>query len=126
LFNSTDVRRLKTISFLAIPVCAFEIRIPGILSIFKHQLNSLKIGFSDMQYTETGVYAAQSFGYLLTELPLLKHLTLEYPSGIDQITFMPSDFVNNTIISLTISLENLNRLIPLLYRFEKLKMLTIH
>jgi len=126
LFNSTGVRRLKTISLLAVPVRAFEIRIPGILSIFKHQLNSLKIGFSDMQYTETGVYAAQSFGYLLTKLPLLKHLTLEYPSGIDQITFIPSVFVNNTIISLTMSLDDLNRLIPLLYRFEKLKMLTIH
>jgi hypothetical protein len=79
-----------------------------------------------MRYTGTGVYAARSFGYLLTELPLLKYLTLEYSGGIDSITYMPSTFINNTIVNLNISLMDQKRLIPLLYRFEKLKVLTLH
>ncbi|CAF1294476.1 unnamed protein product [Didymodactylos carnosus] len=87
---------------------------------------SLKIGFSDTAYTGVGVRAAQSFAYLLTELPLLKYLTLEYSEGIDPITYIPSTVVNNTIVSLTIWIHDIKRVIPLLYRFQKLKVFTIH
>ncbi|CAF1049013.1 unnamed protein product [Rotaria sp. Silwood1] len=79
-----------------------------------------------MIYTRPGDRAAQSFGYLLTEIQSLKKLELECSHGIDVITYMPSNIVNDTIINLTIWLFDIKRLIPLLYRFQKLSMLTIY
>lgn len=126
LFNSTDGIQFKSLSLSFIPLHAFENRIPEILNIYKDYLINLKIDFADMHYNGSGMQAAQSFGYILTELPLLKHLILEYQYGIDPITYMPSSIINNTIVNLTIWLHGERRLIPLLYRFEKLKTLTIH
>ncbi|CAF4458605.1 unnamed protein product [Rotaria sp. Silwood2] len=79
-----------------------------------------------MKCGQPGDRAAESFGYLLTELPLLKNLSLEYSKGIDAITYMPSTTVNNTIVSLTIWLLEAKRLMPLLYRFQRLKALTLY
>ncbi|CAF3742786.1 unnamed protein product [Adineta steineri] len=79
-----------------------------------------------MNYSGTGAQAAQSFAYLLTELPLLKRLILEYPDGIDSMTYMSPVVVNNAITNLTVSLRDQKRLIPLLYRFEALKTLNIY
>ncbi|CAF2783902.1 unnamed protein product [Rotaria sp. Silwood2] len=78
-----------------------------------------------MTYTGVGERAAQSFGYILTEMPLLKYLTLQHSQGIDPITYIPSTVVNDTIVSLTIWLFNVQHLIPFLYRFQKLSMLTM-
>lgn len=118
--------QLKALSLSTVSLRAFEDQIPEILSSYRHQLISLTIHFADMHYSDTGSRAAQSFGYLLTELSLLKHLVLEHPYGIDSITYMPSMIINRSIINLTITLHDDRRLIPLLYRFEQLKTLIIH
>ncbi|CAF1483412.1 unnamed protein product [Adineta ricciae] len=126
LFNSIDECRLRSISILNVPLCGFETSIPEMLNTFKYQLNRLKIDFTDMCYTGTGARAAQSFAYLLTELPMLKQLVLNYSEGIDPITYMPLAVINNTITNLTLTLYDANRLAPLLYRFEQLIILNIH
>jgi hypothetical protein len=124
--SSSSGNRLQSITMHDVTLREFEIRIPALLNAFKHQLQSLKIRFSDMKNVRTGERAAQSFGYLLTELPLLKHLTLEYSKGIDPITYMPATIVNNTIVSLTICLSEAHHLISLLYRFQNLKRFTLY
>ncbi|CAF4599398.1 unnamed protein product, partial [Rotaria magnacalcarata] len=118
-------KRFKSISLLDLPVQEFENQIPAILNNFKDDLISFKIRFSDMECTTPGERAALSFAYLLTEMPSLKYLTLEHSKGIDPITYMHSNVINNTIINLTISLFDIKRLIPLLYRFQKLNSLTM-
>lgn len=123
---SSRGKQLRSISLLDVPVFEFENGIPTLLSNFKDQLISLKIRFSDMVYTSPGERAAQSFEYLLTQMPLLKDLTLEYSKGIDAITFMPANSVNNTVVNLTIYLFDVKRLIPLLYRFQKLSVLKLY
>lgn len=125
-FSLPSVRRFNSLSLLAVPLHAFENRIPELLNAFKHKLISLKIEFSDMKRTGTGAQAAQSFIYLLTALPLLKYLTLKYSEGVDWITYIPSVIVNNTIVHLTIWLYNIERIIPLLYRFQILKLFTFY
>ncbi|CAF5153733.1 unnamed protein product, partial [Rotaria sp. Silwood1] len=77
-----------------------------------------------MTYTGVDEHAAPSFGYLLTEISSLKYLTLQYLQGIDSITYMSSTVVSETIVNLTIWLSKVERLIPLLYRFQKLSVLT--
>ncbi|CAF1080907.1 unnamed protein product [Adineta ricciae] len=126
LFNPIDGCRLRSFSILNVPLCGFEMSIPETLNTFKYQLNRLEIDFSDMCYTGTGARAAQSFAYLLTELPVLKNLALNYREGIDPITYMSSAVINNTITNLTLTLYDANRLAPLLYRFEQLIILNIH
>ena len=118
-------KRFKSISLLDLPVHEFENQIPAILNNFKDHLISFKIRFSDMICTEPGERAALSFAYLLAEMPSLKYLTLEHSRGIDPITYMHSNVINNTIINLTISLFDIKRLIPLLYRFQKLNSFTM-
>ena len=126
LFQSTSRTKIRSLTLLNIPLRMFETRLPELLSHYRHQLIKLEIHFSDMKYAGTGAKAGQSFGYLLTDFPLLKHLNLEYPGGIDCITYMASSIINNTIVHLDISLYDLKRLIPLLHRFGKLKFLSIH
>ncbi|CAF1567264.1 unnamed protein product [Rotaria magnacalcarata] len=118
-------KRLQSIALYEVPLSAFENDIPTLLNAFKHQLRDLHIAFSNMKFTGSGERAGQSFGYLLTELPFLTNLKLECSKGIDLITYMPSTIVNNTIRSLTIQIAERRRLIPLLYRFQKLKVLTL-
>jgi hypothetical protein len=125
LFNPTAGRRLKSMSLMDLPFYTFQTRIPEIFSTFKHQLVSLKIKFTGPQDSGSGAQTAQSFAYLLTELPLLKYLTLGGSVAIDSMTHMNSTIINNTVVSLTISLPYRSRWVPLLYRFEKLKILTI-
>ena len=126
LFHSLEgTKKLRSLTLLNIPLCLFETRLSELLNPFKDQLIKLEIHFTDMQFTGTGAIAAQSFGHLLTEFPLLKCLTLQSSYGIDSITYMPVNLMNTSIVNLNISLRNLNRLIPLLYRFENLKVLTI-
>lgn len=119
-------KRLQSIALYQVPLSAFENDIPTLLNAFQHQLRDLHIVFSNMKFTGSGERAGQSFVYLLTELPFLTNLQLEYSKGIDLITYMPSTIVNNTIRSLTIKIREVERLIPLLYRFQKLKVLTLY
>ncbi|CAF4701415.1 unnamed protein product [Rotaria socialis] len=119
-------KRLQSIALYEVPLFAFENEIPALLDAFKYQLRDLHIVFSNMKFTGSGERAAQSFGYLLTELPFLTNLKLRSSNGVNSITYMPSTIVNNTIRSLTISIREMERLIPLLHRFQKLKVLTLY
>ncbi|CAF2604096.1 unnamed protein product [Rotaria sp. Silwood2] len=124
-FSSTDGRRLKSISLLDLPLYTFQTKVPEILSIFKQQLVSLKINLMNMGSHGTGAQTAQSFEYILTELPLLKYFVLNGSDEINPITYLDSSIVNNTVVSLAMSLSGYVRWISLLYRFEKLKVLTV-
>ena len=126
MFDSVERSRFQSLSLLDVPLRAFEKNIPGILKIFKDQLVHLKIDFSDMCFTEPGADAARSFGYLLTDLPILRELTLYHINGIDSITYLSPMVTNGTISILSISLRDQKRLIPLLYRFENLKKLHLY
>ncbi|CAF4268305.1 unnamed protein product, partial [Rotaria sordida] len=74
----------------------------------------------------TAAQTVQSFEYLLTQLPLLKYFALSGYSDINQITYLNSTIINNTVVSLTISITDYMRWISLLYRFGKLKVLTVN
>ena len=125
MFSSIDDNRLRSISLLMVPLSAFEKKIRDVLDPFRDQLQCLKIQFDDMCYTTPGALAAQSFAYLLTDFPWLKQLSLTYEGGIDIITYMPSNVTNTSIVNVTIALRDEERLIPLLHRFQKLKVLNL-
>ncbi|CAF4439292.1 unnamed protein product [Rotaria sp. Silwood2] len=124
-FSSTDGRRLESISLLDLPLYTFQTKVPEILSIFKQQLVSLNINLMNMGFHGTGTQTAQSFEYLLTELPLLKYFVLNGSDEINTITYLDSSIINNTVISLTMSLTGYMQWISLLYGFGKLKVLTV-
>jgi hypothetical protein len=126
LFHSTDGKQLKSISLKDFPIYLFQTRIFELLNTFKHQLVSLKIKLVDTPSYGSGDQIEQSFAYLLTELPLLKYLTVGVSYHIHLPTRMNSTIMNNTVVNWTISLSDYGRWIPFLYRFEKLKVLTIN
>ncbi|CAF4424626.1 unnamed protein product [Rotaria magnacalcarata] len=125
LFSTTGGRRLKSISLLNLSLYTFQTRIPEILSTFKEQLVSLKINLMNTESFGTGAQTGQSFGYLLTELPLLKYFALNDSGQVNTMTYLDSTITNNTVVSLTMSLTGYVRWASILRRFEKLKVLTI-
>ncbi|CAF3355441.1 unnamed protein product [Rotaria sp. Silwood2] len=125
VFHRCPRRRLESISLLDLPLYTFQTKVPEILSIFKQQLVSLNINLMNMGFHGTGAQTAQSFEYLLTELPLLKYFVLNGSDEINTITYLDSSIINNTVISLTMSLTGYVHWISLLYGFGKLKVLTV-
>jgi hypothetical protein len=125
LFSSTDGRQLKSISMLDLSLCIFQTKIPETLNNFKHQLVNLKIQLVNIRSHGTAAETAQSFEYLLTQLPLLKYFTLGGHDDINQLTYLDTNIINNTVVNLTISITDYVRWVSLLYRFAKLKVLTV-
>ena len=68
----------------------------------------------------------ETFAYILTGLPLLKHLALSGYDYLYLIESMDPTIINNNVISVTLSVRGYGHWLPLLYRLAKLKSLTIH
>ncbi|CAF3254762.1 unnamed protein product [Rotaria sp. Silwood2] len=125
LSSSTDRRRLKSISMLDLSLHIFQTRIPETLNNFKNELVSLKIQLMNIRSHGTAAETAQSFQYILTQLPLLKYLTLDGYNDINEITYLDSSIINNTVVRLTISIIDRVRWVSLLHRFAKLIVFTV-
>ena len=126
LLSPAGGKRLKSVSLLDVPLYTSQNRLPTILGNFKNQLISLKIDFSSSRSFDGENQIQQSFAYLLTELPLLKHLSLSGFDNMNSVGYMDSTIINNSVISLTLSVGDYGRWVPLLYRLQKLKSLTVH
>lgn len=126
LFGTTGGKRLKSISLDDVSLYNSYDILTSISDNCKDQLINFKVDFNQIQSANGTNQIREAFTYLLTELPLLKYLTLSGFNRMYLIDCLDPTINNNNIICLTLSVNDYGNWLSLLYRLPKLKSLTIY